>query len=442
VTPGLEQVAAAELGLLGIGTVRRERGGIEVTVSPRQLYAANLWLRTANRVLVRRAAVPARSFAQLERRVAELPWDDWLAPGPVGWRVSSSRSALYHTGAVAERLARVTGRQPAAAIRRRFDAKGDLQVEGGSEVEGESGVGGESRVEVDSGDDVASGVDVEPEAGSADPPAQLVVARLLDDRLTISVDSSGEALWRRGWRRAGAKAPLRETLAAAMVLASGWDPAAGEGLADPLCGSATIAVEAALLALDRAPCAGRTFAFQRWPSFEPGTWASVTGEARRRARPPGAAPPIVAADRDAGAVEVARANAEAAGVGDAVEVRRAPLAAFSAPAATGWIVTNPPYGRRISPGSDLRDLHAALGNLLRGGAAGWRAALLVADAALARQLRVGLEERFRTTNGGVPVRLLVSAPPSARPGSRPGARRAAGRGTVVARRPPPTGRTG
>lgn len=435
-TPGLEELTAAELAALGVAARRRERGGLEVTVTARQLYGANLWLRTANRVLVRRAAFPARSFAQLERRVAALPWDDWLAPGPVRWRVSASRSALYHTGAVAERLARITGREPAAAIRRRFDGAGSTEGAGVGPSEPGDGSG-----------DRAEG----PDGSEDDPGAQVVVARLLDDHLTLSVDSSGEGLWRRGWRAAGAKAPLRETLAAAMVLASGWDPAAGEALADPLCGSGTVAVEAALWALDRAPGAGRAFAFQRWPSFEPGTWASVSGEARRRARPAAAAPPIVAADRDAGAAAVAGANAAAAGVDGVVEVRCAPLAAFAAPAAAGWIVTNPPYGRRVSPGSDLRDLHATLGNLLRRDAAsGWRAALLVADPTLARQLRVGLEERFRTTNGGVPVRLVVSAVPGpgrrsgrgSDPGSRPGARRAGDRGAVADRRPPPAGRTG
>ena len=188
---------------------------VEFAATPRQLYAANLWLRTANRVLVRRATFPARSFAEFERRAGGLGWDDWLAPGPVQWRVSSSRSTLYHSDAVAERLARILGREP--------------------------GDGG-----------------------------QLVVVRLLGDQMTISVDSSGEALHRRGWRSAGAKAPLRETLAAAVVLASGWDPAGGDALVDPLCGSGTIAIEAALVALDRPPGAPRPFAFQRWPGVRAG----------------------------------------------------------------------------------------------------------------------------------------------------------------------------
>jgi putative N6-adenine-specific DNA methylase len=443
--PGLETLVADELAGLGVRSLRVERGGAAFDATVRQLYAANLWLRTAGRVLVRRASFTARSFADLERRAAELPWDLWLATGarPV-WRVSSSRSVLYHTGAVAERLARVAG-------------DGEVAAWAGRRVGGKQQVGGPHR------DGERDG----------DGEEQLVVVRVASDVVTISIDSSGEPLHRRGWRLAGAKAPLRETLAAALLAAAGWNGAArgdvggdrgsgesssgssgsgssgsGGALADPFCGSGTIAIEAALAALDRAPGAGRTFAFQRWPSFEPGTWASVTGEARRRARPSGSGPPIVAADRDAGAVEATRANAARAGVAADVDIRHGALSTFDPPSAEGWLVSNPPYGRRVSGDGDLRDLYASLGKLLRGPAAGWRAALLVADPALARQVGVAWEEHLRTTNGGIPVRLLVSRAPGDRPapparrGSRRDARRAGGPGTAPDRPRPPADRTG
>jgi putative N6-adenine-specific DNA methylase len=345
---------------------RAEPGGVAFSATTRQLYAANLWLRVASRVVVRRAAFHADAFDELERRVRALPWDDWLAVGahPV-FRVTATKSRLYHTDAVAERFARIVG------------------------------------------------------PGDRDGPEQLVVVRLVADRATISVDSSGERLHRRGWRLQTAKAPLRETLAAAVLAASGWS--IDQPLVDPLCGSGTLAIEAALAARDLAPGAGREFAFQRWPSFQPGTWASVSGEARRRARAPRSAPVIVAADRDAGAVEACRANAERAAVADDLVVHRAPLSAFAVPEGTppGWVVTNPPYGQRVQGGGDLRDLYATLGRVVRDRLPGWSAALLVADPALARQTGLPLESRLRTTNGGVPVQVLATVTPgSAASGGR------------------------
>ena len=307
-----------------------ERGGLEIAVTARQLYATNLWLRTANRVLVRRAMIPARNFAQLERRATDLAWDDWLAPGPVRWRVSSSRSALYHTGAVAERLARITGREPAPAIRRRFDdaagSTGDPKVGSGDAEVGSVGYpgtdpgdhGGDHQAD-DAGEDAGDGSD-------GAPGAQVVVAA----SSTTTSRSASTARARRCGGGAGAGRGPRRRCGRRWPRRWCW-PAAGTPPRARRWGT-PCAVPAR--SRSRRRCGpsigprvqGDAFAFQRWPSFEPGTWASVTGEARRRARPSAAAPPIVAADRDAGAVEVAGANAEAAGVGDVVEVRRAPLA--------------------------------------------------------------------------------------------------------------------
>lgn len=353
--PGLEDLVAGELDRLGIRPGGREPGGVSFQPTTRQLYAANLWLRTATRVLVRRASFRAESFAALERAAEALAWDEWLRAEtrPV-FRVSSTRSRLYHTDAVAERLQRVVG------------------------------------------------------IGPPDAPEQLVTVRLVADRLTVSVDSSGDRLHRRGWRLATAKAPLRETLAAAMLIAAGWD---GQSpLADPLCGSGTIAIEAALAARGLPPGGGRSFAFQRWPSFQPGTWASVTGDAKRRAKPAGSGPPILAADRDAGAIAATRANAERAGVAEDVDIRLAALSTLQPPAdsAPGLLLSNPPYGGRVKGGPDLRDLYAAIGRLQRSRLIEWRVGLLVADRSLAAQTGLDLEERLRTTNGGIPVQLLVS----------------------------------
>jgi putative N6-adenine-specific DNA methylase len=362
--PGLEALVRAELEALGVRPGRTIRGGVTFTATTRRLYAANVWLRTASRVLVRVAQFRAATFAALERHADEIDWSPWLGDGVrPAFRVASHASRLYHTGAIAERLARSTGGHADAA----------------SSASAESSAPGSDR-----GDGA---------------PEQLVVVRVARDLVTVSVDASGAHLHRRGWRRTTAKAPLRETLAAAMVTATGWDGAVP--LVDPLCGSGTVAVEAALAASGRAPGRSRSFAFEQWPSFEPGTWASVRADVARadRAAADATVAPIVAADRDAGAVRAARDNAARAGVGDLVEVRQAPIAETlsSLPSPPGWIVTNPPYGARVG-GGDLRDLYATLGR-----APGWRVGLLAADRALAGHLGRPLAEAFRTTNGGIPV---------------------------------------
>jgi putative N6-adenine-specific DNA methylase len=231
-------------------------------------------------------------------------------------------------------------------------------------------------------------------------PGPLVVVRIMHDRVLVSVDSSGAPLFQRGWRLDSAKAPLRETLGAALLLAAGWD--GGAPLVDPFCGSGTIPIEAALLAAGIAPGHQRSFAFQGWPSFQPGTWASVTGEAL--ARPRRDVPTIVGADRDAGAVRAAAANAERAGV--SLDLRHDPLSALSMPSGPpGLLISNPPYGKRVETG---RDLFARLGELVRQRAEGWKVGVVVSDPVLATASGLAWREALRTTNGGIPVTLLLS----------------------------------
>ena len=376
-TPGLETILAGELRGLGVRPAHSDRGGVPFAATTRQLYAANLFLRTATRVLVRVASFDAPTFAALEREARRIPWDEWIASATrVAFRVGSTASRLYHTGAIAERLGGVV--------------PGEVERAGG---EGDD----------ESSDGAAAG-------------RQVVRARVVRDRVTISLDASGEPLFRRGWRQATAKAPLRETLAAAMILATGWD--GSTPFVDPLCGSGTIAIEAALLARGMAPGRLREFAFQRWPSFEPGTWASVRGQAASAARPERPVT-VLAADRDPGAVRATCGNAERAGIADALDVRHQSLGELEPPAAgavgaaarsAGWLVTNPPYGVRVQAGRDLRELYATLGAVVRRGFSGWGVGLLVADAALAAQSKLRLAARFRTSNGGIPVRFVASLP--------------------------------
>ena len=346
--PGLEDVVIAELDALGIRARRTSKGSISADLTTRQLYAANLFLRSATRVLVRVARFTVRSFADLERWIREVDWDPWIGPEDrPRVRVTTRHSKLWHDGAVAERFTSVLG------------------------------------------------------PGSEEGREQLVVVRAVDDRFTVSVDSSGAPLHERGWRQATARAPLRESVAAALLPAARWDPTTP--LVDPLCGSGTIALEAALRATGSAPAGQRDLAFQSWSGFEPGTWASVTAEADRRVSEAGAVPSIVAADRDAGAIESAQSNAQRAGVEDLIEWRRAPIADLAPPAGvqaeSGLLATNPPWGGRVS-GGDLRNLYATLGRVAAERFAGWSLGVLVADRGLARQVRPGLTETLDLELGG------------------------------------------
>ena len=371
--PGLEALIASELGELGI-TAASEAGGAGWAGTREQLYTANLRLRTASRILVRVAEFRAASFWELERHARKIPWEHWAAAGrAVQLRVTSRRSKLYHQNAIAERVR--------DAIERRV---GPLAPA----VEGSEGDGDE------------------PDEAGTD--AQLFIIRFFRDRCTISADSSGALLHQRGYRQAVAKAPLRETLAAAMLLASGWD--CRSPLLDPLCGSGTIPIEAALLARRIAPgLAGpdgvRRYAFEEWPDFDAKLWAETMERARVEVLP-SAGVPIHASDRDAGAIQAAHANAERAGVlGDlALEVK--PLSAIDPPPGPGSLVSNPPYGVRVGERDALRDLYAALGKVARRELPGWSVALLSADQRLEAQVGIPFTEALRTRNGGIPVRVV------------------------------------
>jgi putative N6-adenine-specific DNA methylase len=398
--PGLEALLAAELQALGTRAVKPERGGVSFRATTRQLYAANLWSRVATRVLVRVAEFEATTFAELERHARALDLEPWLGERRPRWRVSAQRSALYHTDAIAERLA---------------------QQWGGSPAEGRA-----------AGPVVHSGDRGDADETGLDAVEQLFVVRNVRDQVSVSVDTSGLPLYKRGWRQEVAKAPLRENLAAAMLLAVGWN--GDRPLLDPFCGSGTIAIEAALLALGRPPGFRRGFAFFEWPSFEAGTWASVVGQAVEAEIAPERPLVVIGADRDDGAVAAARGNAERAEVSDHVEFLARAVSATERPAGpAGWVVTNPPYGGRIDHGADLRNLYARFGEMARTSLRGWSVAMLVADRRLAAHSGLSLHEALRFDNGGIDVTLLVGD------GRRAAAGPAAGRGRTGGRSGRPAG---
>jgi putative N6-adenine-specific DNA methylase len=340
-----------------------EGGGIEFEGDLDSLYRLNLHLRSASRVLVRFAEFHAAAFSELLRKAKILPWERYLSPGqPVAIRVTCRQSRLYHQAAVARELAKAIGERlgkPAPLL------KFDETLE-----------------------------------------TQLIIARLVNNECTLSIDSSGALLHRRGYRLETAKAPLRETLAAAMLLASGWE--AASPLLDPFCGSGTIPIEAALLRSGIPPGVQRRFAFMSWPGFDRAHWESLLSESR--SSPLTGLSKILASDRDAGAIEISRANAERAGVAEEIEFSCRAISAVE-PVGTGWVVTNPPYGLRVSSSHDLRNLYAQFGKTLCLKCPSWRVAILCSDLRLLQNTGLGLDVSLAWVNGGVSVRLARGVVP-------------------------------
>jgi len=339
-----------------------QSGGIEFQGSLQDVYRVNLHLRTASRVLVRLGEFYASAFAELRRKASRLFWENYLAPErPIALRVTCRNSRLYHEAAVAERVA--------GAIADRLGKLPPVQI-----------------YREDSGTN----------------PPQLIVVRLVDNLCTISMDSSGALLHRRGYRLATAKAPLRETLASAMVMASGWDTLSP--FLDPFCGSGTIPIEAALLARRIPAGYTRRFAFMDWPNFDSKSWDELLIHACKAIISD--IPRIVASDRDAGAIQAAQANAERAGVGHGIEFSRRAISVIDPPLGPGWVVTNPPYGVRLKKTNDLRNLYAQFGKVLRTRCPGWHVTVLSDRVQLIRSIGLEFDRGISMMNGGLKVRLV------------------------------------
>jgi putative N6-adenine-specific DNA methylase len=322
------------------------------------MMRANLWLRTASRVVVRVARFRATAFYELEKRAKKIEWEQFLGGRDAEFRVTTHKSTLYHSDAITQRLREALG-SGLSAVRT-------------------------------------------PERTAQSP--QLFVVRVVRDKFEISADASGDLLHMRGYREAVGKAPLRETLAAALLLAADWTGTSP--LVDPMCGSGTIAIEGALIARRIAPGSRRAFAFEHWRGFDESGWTSLLDAARAQALASSPVP-IVASDRDEGAIAFARENAERAMVTEDIRLSALPLSAMSPPSELGLVAMNPPYGKRLSQGKDVRNLYAQLGKVLRSRCRGWHVALYSPDRAFTRQLGLALTSAFLTSNGGIRVAAWV-----------------------------------
>jgi len=361
VTPGLESIAFKEMQGSGLSHLTKENGGILYQGDLNTIYRSNLNLRTVSRILVRLGHFHASAFSELRKKASRLPWEKFIAPGqPLSIRATSHKSRLYHSDGVVERIL--------GAIN---DRLGSISTHH------------------------------KPSGLYEKNPVQLVVVRIVNDECMISIDSSGELLHRRGYRLETAKAPLRETLAASLIIASGWDEKAP--LLDPFCGSGTIPIEAALMAKGIPPGYSREFSFMLWPNYDRAIWENMLSEYKIKSSKE--LPIIQASDRDAGAIEISRANAERAGVLDLIEFNCRAISSIAPPDNPGFIVTNPPYGLRVSSSKDLRNLYAQFGNVVRNQCLNWKITVLCSDLNLLTQTKLKLDTSSRFTNGGIGVYL-------------------------------------
>lgn len=368
--PGLERVLEEELAELSPALrnhLRVVRGGVAFESNLPWLFRLNALARTAERLWVEAASFPVRSFAELEQQLGAHKEELAARFLPAGTRVhltvTSAGSKLYHETAVAER---VRGTLPLS-----FDAPDD-------------------------------------ERDSASTTSHRLAIHLEHDLCSLRVDSSGAPLHRRGYRLFAGKAPLRETLAAAVLRRFGYDGSLP--LLDPFCGSGTFGIEAALMARAIAPGSRRDFAFMRFPDFDRDTWKCVHDDVTTQ-RLDAAPAPIVCADRHPGAIAGARKNAERGVVDASIDwhcqsiANSRKLGAELGP--RGWIVTNPPYGVRVGVRHDVRELYAELGAVVRSAFPEWGVAIVTADEMLVHATGLPLRRALSFSNGGIAVGLFL-----------------------------------
>ncbi|MGE0371101.1 MAG: bifunctional 23S rRNA (guanine(2069)-N(7))-methyltransferase RlmK/23S rRNA (guanine(2445)-N(2))-methyltransferase RlmL [Gammaproteobacteria bacterium] len=388
----LEALLAEELRGLGIGSAAEGRGGVSFHGGLADAYRACLWSRVANRVLLPLARFPAPTPEALYEGVRRIPWQDHFGVDRTfAIDVTAAQAEITHShyaalktkDAVADQFRERTGARPSVQT-----GRPDLQIN----------------------------------------------VYLRRDEAVVSIDLSGESLHRRGYRTAGAAAPLKENLAAGILLRAGWPgiARAGGAFLDPLCGSGTLPIEAALIAADIAPGLRREYwGFHGWQRHDAGLWQGLIAEAEER-RSIGLAqlPVIRGCDHDARAVRDALANAARAGLEGRVHLETRALADCTPARAggTGLLATNPPYGQRVGAAADLPALYDLLGRVMKERFQGWRAAVLTDDPELCRHFGLRVRRMHTLYNGAIECRLMNyeltpewfhAERPESEPGPRP-----------------------
>ncbi|GGE55569.1 THUMP domain-containing class I SAM-dependent RNA methyltransferase [Actibacterium pelagium] len=329
-TPGLETVLCNEAKGLGFADAKVVPGGVQFQGTWPDVWRANLWLRGATRVLVRIGSFRAFHLAQLDKRARKFPWADHLRPDvPLRVEVTTRKSKIYHAGAARQRIER--------ALTESFGAN-----------------------------------------LSEDAPI-CVKVRIDDNLCTISLDSSGESLHKRGHKGGVGKAPMRETLASLFLRDCGYS--GEEPVLDPMCGSGTFVIEAAEIAAGLPAGRHRHFAFEQFGSFDAETWQAM----KEDVAPCQPKSVFYGFDRNAGAIEMSQANAERAGVSEFAKFQQQAVADLTPPEGPpGLVIVNPPYGARIGNKKLLFALYGSLGKTLKEHFGGWRVGIVTTEPALAR----------------------------------------------------------
>ncbi len=350
--PGLENALLAEALEKNFTNAEKTKGGVTVSGDWPEIWRANLMMRGASKVLVRLGSFKVQHLAKLDKQARKFPWGDTLRPDvPVRVEVSTKKSRIYHSRAAAERFE--------TAIREEL------------------------------------GAEISPDADLC------IKIRIVNDICTISLDTSGEGLHKRGHKEAVNKAPMRENLAALLLRECGYEGT--EPVVDPMCGSGTFVIEAAEIAASLTPGRTRNFAFEKLASFNQEAWEALKAQNTAEET----SMHFYGFDRDSGAVKMSAANAKRAGVEGLTVFTKQAISELTPPdGPKGLVIINPPYGARIGDVKKLKPLYETLGKTLKAGFRGWRIGLVTNNDDLAKAC--GLPFRKKKTafsHGGIPVKL-------------------------------------
>ncbi|MDQ3186687.1 MAG: THUMP domain-containing protein [Pseudomonadota bacterium] len=358
---GLESVLVTELEQLGASAVQGHDGGVRFQGDWRVCYRANLESRVASRILWQVVNRPYTNEADIYNIARALPWHEWFSPAlTIRVNVAAIKCPLRSLDfvtlkikdAVCDKFRETTASRPSVDT-----ARPDIRVHG-----------------------------------------------FLDARnFSLYLDTSGDALFKRGLRENAGKAPLRENLAAGILYLTGWRP--GVPLLDPMCGSGTFLLEAAQISLNIAPGSGRSFAFEKLTKFDKGLWNQLQKAAMAQ-RKPKISQPIFGSDLYGDALADARANLSAAGFSEIITLKQANVLETSAPATSGLLITNPPYGVRVGEQQELAEFYPKLGDVLKKKFSGWKAYIFTADPLLPKCIRLTASRRTPLFNGALECRLL------------------------------------
>jgi putative N6-adenine-specific DNA methylase len=362
VARGLEPLAAQELERLGAKDVRPDFTGVHFVGDRTLMYHVNLWARTIFRVLVTVREFPCPNAEQLYQEVQNIPWEHFLQPhNTLAVNATGGNQKLNHTHFTALQVKNAIIDQQ----RRQFGQRSSVDTEN---------------------------------------PNVLINVHIYQDRCVLSLDSSGGSLHRRGYRPAMGLAPLKETLAAALLELAEWEPSLP--FLDPLCGSGTLPLEASLKALNIAPGVFRQhFGFESWHDHDRVLWEQLLKDAEDGELDELKAP-IAGSDRDPDILSQARLNADYCGVGQLVTFTQTELSQVEAPADYGVIICNPPYGERLGDAKELGEFYKLLGDVFKQRFKGWTAFVLAGNKELAKQVGLKASRRIPIYNGSIPCTLM------------------------------------